>query len=403
MRNDRLLTLAAAAAVAACAGAQAKPGGLREMPMTDVNRCLQSAKQFNANLQGSFDMYQVVAADGSVPATFVHNAQGIDVPQFFGCLTDLSVASRYKGENLDYLRPNPFKCEAGSNSCARVPVSQEIGAPLDEKLAQSTIHFADWASPTDRGWGHYYVHNYGEAVKQFDTALKANGNDVRALRGMAVALADSNGDLNRAKEAAQKAIQLAPDTEATHEAMIHVCLAQKDDKCAYAEFEAARSKPDVETRSFELAMIQDRVKAAAERLQSQQEQQTQQADAAAEQSDPTGCRKLEPNSDAQVLCLIRRCFERGAREYAKQLKPLTGQDYAAGEWKVVSRSGENAQVTVPIRAGAKAKGKAKAVSADAGPQPHDATWKVSIGETITMLPQNIDAANIAKSHDACKK
>ena len=46
---------------------------------------------------------------------------------------------------------------------------------------------------------------------------------------------------------------------------------------------------------------------------------------------------------------------------------------------------------------------AKAVSADAGPQPHDATWKVSIGETITMLPQNIDAANIAKSHDACKK
>jgi hypothetical protein len=71
---------------------------------------------------------------------------------------------------------------------------------------------------------------------------------------------------------------------------------------------------------------------------------------------------------------------------------------------VTSRTGENAQVTVPIRAGsARAKGKKAAASADSGPQPHDATWKVAIGETITMLPQNIDAANIAKSHDACKK
>jgi hypothetical protein len=223
------------------------------------------------------------------------------------------------------------------------------------------------------------------------------------LRGLAVALADSKTDLNRAKEAAQKAIQLAPETEATHEAMIHVCLAQKDDRCAFEEFEAARSKPDVEARGFELAQVQDQVKAAAERLQSDQSQKMQATESAAEKTDPSGCRKMEPNSDAQLLCLIRRCFDRGARDYAKELKPLTGQDYAAGEWKVQNRSGDTAEVSVPIRAGA-AKGKKRSAAAgDSGPQPHDATWKVTVGETISMLPKNIDAANIAKTHDACKK
>ena len=88
---------------------------------------------------------------------------------------------------------------------------------------------------------------------------------------------------------------------------------------------------------------------------------------------------------------------------------MTGQDYSAGDWKVVSHSGSHAEVTVPIRAGAAAakrsrpKKGASAAAADEGPQPHDATWKVTVGENIAMLPTNIDAANIAKTHDSCKK
>jgi hypothetical protein len=180
----------------------------------------------------------------------------------------------------------------------------------------------------------------------------------------------------------------------------------KDDRCAFEEFEAARSKPDVEARGFELAQIQDQVKSSAERLQTQQTEQVAATEAKAEKTDPSGCRKLEPNSDAQLLCLIRRCFDRGAKDYANELKPLTGQDYAAGDWKILSRKGDSAEVSVPIRAGAppSAKGKKRTVaSTDSGPQPHDATWNVTVGETISMLPKNLDAANIAKKHDACKK
>src|SRR5438067_1097190 len=176
---------------------------------------------------------------------------------------------------------------------------------------------------------------------------------------LAQALADSNGDSNRAKELAKKAIELKPESEATHEAMIHACLAAKDDKCAFDEFDLAKAKPDLDARRRELASIQDQVKEAAERLQSgaqqQEEKQKSAQEAAAGKSDPTGCRKLEDNSDAQLLCLIKRCFEQGAREYAKELKPLTGQDYSAGEWKVAKHSGSKAQVTVPIRAGSAAK------------------------------------------------
>jgi hypothetical protein len=206
-------------------------------------------------------------------------------------------------------------------------------------------------------------------------------------------------------------VQLKPDSAATQDALIHVCLAQKDDKCAFDAFEAARKAPDQQARSFELALVQDRVKAAADRLNAQaseeDEKRRQQAEAAMEKSDPTGCRKLEAGSDGQLLCLIKRCFERGAREYAKnELKPLTGQDYAAGEWKVLSHKGDIAEVTVPIRtasAARKAGKKGRAGPADEGPSAHDATWKVTVGENISMVPQTLDAANIAKRYDACKK
>ena len=229
------------------------------------------------------------------------------------------------------------------------------------------------------------------------------------MRGLAQALADSGGDANRAREAAKKAIELKPESEATHEAMIHACLAAKDDKCAFDEFDLAKSKPDLDARRRELASIQDKVKEAAERLQSGAEQEEKQKSAqeaaAAAKADPAGCNKMDSGSDAQLLCLIKRCFEKGAREYAKELKPLTGQDYSTGEWKVAKHSGSKAQVTVPIRAGTAAKttrGK-KGAPAEEGAQPHDATWDVTVGEALNLQATNQDAANIARSHDSCKK
>ena len=342
MTRNRLL--AALVATTACAGAGSRPTNMRELPVTDIERCYQTARGLgNQNLKGSLDLWQYLDEQGDVPAAFVHDAKGLDFAPFMSCLTDLATGSKYESQKVDYLRPNPITCDIGGEGgrarCQKQVIQEATRAPFDERIAQSTLAFAGWATATDKGWGYTYVHKYPDALAAFEGALKAKADDVRALRGLAVALADSGGDLARAREAAQKAVQLKPDSAATQEALIHVCLAQKDDKCAFDAFEAARKAPDQQPRSFELALIQDRVKAAADRLNAQtteeDEKRRQQAEAAMQKSDPTGCRKLETGSDAQLLCLIKRCFDRGAHEYAKnELKPLTGQDYSPGEWKV---------------------------------------------------------------------
>jgi hypothetical protein len=317
---------------------------------------------------------------------------------------------------VDYVLPSTVTCVGvgvsegmeRSSGCTKTEGAPEKRPAQDDKLARGTLKFADWAGPADKGWAYYYIGDVQQAVTQFEAATKADAKDERAQRGLAQALADSGGDLNRAKEAAKKAIELKPESEATHEAMIHVCLAAKDDKCAFDEFDLAKTKPDLNARTRELASIQDKVKEAAERLQAGEEQEDvkkkQAQETAAAKADPTGCSKLENGSDAQLLCLIKRCFEKGAREYAKELKPLTGQDYSAGEWKVVSKSGTHAQVTVPIRvAGSgRTRGK-KGAAAEEGVATHDATWSVKVGETIDMQATSQAAANIAKKYDSCKK
>jgi tetratricopeptide (TPR) repeat protein len=420
MKNQRLLVPVAAALAVACAGLkETRPTAVRDLPQTDVARCYQAASSVGiANLQGSFEIDQYVDDKGDVPAAWLHHDSGVNGGTFFQCILGMAVASKYPSLNVDYVLPSTITCvgvgvsegKERTSGCTKTAGAPEKRPPQDEKLARQTLRFADWAGPTDRGWASYYVGDYPQAISQFEAASKADAKDERAWRGLAQALADSGGDANRAKEAAKKAIELKPESEATHEAMIHACLAAKDDKCAFDEFDLAKAKPDLDARRRELASVQDKVKEAAERLQSGAEQeeakQKSAQETAAAKADPAGCSKLESNSDAQLLCLIKRCFEKGAREYAKELKPLTGQDYAAGEWKVASHSGTHAKVTVPIRAGAAAartsKGK-KGAPVEEGAQAHDATWNVTVGETISMQAVNSDAAQIAQNHDSCKK
>jgi tetratricopeptide (TPR) repeat protein len=417
MINQRFLALGAVALACACASAQGRPTVERKLPPTDVTQCYRASSSVgNPNLQGTFEVDQYVDDKGDVPAAWIHSDNGVNSKTMFNCLMELAVASKYPSQKVDFLEPSTITCvgvgvsegKERTTGCTKSEGAPEKRPPLDQKLARDTLKFADWATPADRGWAYYFLGDYAQALPQFEAGVKANANDDRAQRGLAQTLAASKGDLNRAKEAAQKAISLKPESEATHEAMIHVCLAMKDDKCAFDEFNAAKSKPDLDARRRELASIQDQVKDAAERLQTGEEAQekasAEAAAAATAKADPTGCRKLETGSDAQLLCLIKRCFEKGAREYAKELKPLTGQDYSAGDWKVLSHSGPKAKVTVPIRGASAARtGKARKAAEEEGAQPHDATWEVTVGENITMQASNIDAANIAKNHDSCKK
>jgi tetratricopeptide (TPR) repeat protein len=418
MKTQRFLVPAAVLLALSCAGLkETRPTAERKLPQTDVAQCYRAASSVGTpNLQGNFEVDQYVDDKGDAPAAWIHHDTGVNSSTFFQCILATAVASKYPSLNVDFVEPSTITCvgvgvsegKERTSGCTKAEGAPEKRPPQDDKLARSTLKFADWAGPTDKGWAYYYIGDMPQAVTQFEAATKADPKDEPALRGLAQALADSGGDLNRAKEAAKKAIELKPESEATHEAMIHVCVAAKDDKCAFDEFELAKAKPDLNARRRELASIQDKVKEAAERLQAGEEQEEvkkkQAQETAAAKADPTGCSKLENGGDAQLLCLIKRCFDKGAREYAKELKPLTGQDYSPGEWKVSNRSGTHAQVTVPIRAGAAARTKGKkGAAADEGPSPHDATWKVTVGENIDMQAMNQDAANIAKSHDSCKK
>jgi len=399
MRRARWLL--AAALPLACGGAskERRPTVLHEMPAPEIARCTSGAPR----PQGSFEVDQLVTEQGDVPAAWVRAQKAQDGGQLFRCATRLATDAKYPAQKTDSVRTSRITCDG--TSCQRADLA-ESRAALDEKLAQSTLHLAGWATAAERGWAQLLVRDQPGALKQFGQALKERPGDARALRGLATALVDSGSDLPRARDAAQKAVQLRPDSEATHETLARVCLAQKDDRCAVDELEAARKAPDAEAHAAELAQLDEPVRAAAERLaaaaKEEQERRAAEAEAGLQKIDPAGCRKLEANSDAQLLCLVKRCFEASAQQYAKELRTKDGQDYAAGEWKVASRKGDAAEVTVAIRPApsAKKRGKRKAKGQDDG---HDATWRATVGENITLVPQNADAAVVARRSEVCGK
>ncbi|MFL5311330.1 MAG: tetratricopeptide repeat protein [Myxococcales bacterium] len=385
----------------ACGGAskERRPTVLHEMPAPEIARCIPGTPP----PRGSLELDQLVTDQGDVPAAWVRTQQAQDGGQLFRCATRLATDAKYAAQKTDSVRTSRIACDG--TSCQRADLA-ESRSVLDEKLAQATLHLAGWATAAERGWAQLLVRDYPAALKQLGQALKERPGDARALRGLATALAESGGDLARARDAAQKAVQLKPESAAGHETLARVCLLQKDDRCAVAELDAARKAPDAETRAADLRQLDEPVKAAAERIaaaeKDDQDRRAADAEAALQKIDPAGCRKLEPNSDAQLLCLVKRCFATSAQQYAKQLRTKDGHGYAAGEWKVASRKGDAAEVTVPIRPATPPK---KRRSRKSGEQVegHDATWRATMGENITLVPQNNDAANVARSAEVCGK
>ena len=394
----RLLAIVSlAAATLACPGAGVRPTKDRPPMQTDFDRCYRMAKQLGAaGLQGSLTLKMHVQADGAVSSAFVNDQKGLDVLSFHKCIVDFIVASKFPPEGSDYLRP--YGRISFSEVTAKMPDQRDVpNEPMDEKLASETLEFADWADAADRGWGSFFVRKYPDAIARFREALQKNPEDVRALRGLASGLAASGGDLKEAREAAAKAVQQKPDSAATHEAMLRVCIAAKDDACAYQSWEKAIKAPDRNTRSYELSALQDAAKAAADRLQGQEKQRHEQdvakrkaeIEAQRKKIDPLGCSSLG-QGDERTLCFVKTCFDKGAHTYAGSLKSLTGQDYGAGDWSI-GPAGSKSKVTVSIRATA------------AGQQPHDAAWEVEVGEELKMKPLDIDANNITQQHNACAR
>ena len=384
--------------VCACAGKEKRPTAPHEMRAPEIARCLSQKTPG----QGTFEVDQLVGEQGDVPAAWIHAQKATSPEPLLRCAARVATDAKYAVQKVDSVRTSTVSCDA--SGCRRSDPG-DSRSPLDEKLAQATLQVAGWATAAERGWAYLSVGDRAAAVKEFGQGLRERPGDVRALRGLAITLVESGGDLSRAREAAQKAVQLRPDTVATHEALLRVCVAQNDDRCVANEYEAARKAPDADARTAELSRFDERAKTAAERVAAQEKQEAErraaEAEAALQKIDPAGCRKLEANSDAQLVCLVKRCFDAGAREYAKELHTKDGQPYAPGEWKVASRSDDTAEVTVPIRPDASAK-KRRRKKADTG-EPHDATWRATIAETITLVPLTDDAANVARKSDACRK
>jgi tetratricopeptide (TPR) repeat protein len=396
--------------LAACAGAASRPTSLRALPATDVTTCFVKAKQYGAGqLEGTLSLYAYIAEDGAVPAAWIHDAQGLNFPSFRNCLTTQATNSKFEAEKEDYLRGFTVICPPESVKCNREAIATVPKAPLDPKVSRDSLAFASWASDVDKGWGYYYTGQYPQAIAAFEQALKANPGDTRAMRGLAQAMAESGGDLKAAREIAEKAVA-AQKNAATLESLVRVCLKQNDDECAVKNFIEATKSPDKVTRSFDLAGLNEAVRAAHDRLAKSEETKASEskagAEAAAAKADPEGCYKREGTERA--VCYAKHCFGAGAVAYgAGELKKVTGQTYMTGDWSATGDDTKGYLVTIPLRpssgklpAGKGSKGRTARLSSDTS---QDATWKVSLGDNVNMQATTPSASFISKDHNACAK
>ncbi len=394
MRAARTSACLALILAAAC-GPKPRPATLRDLQGTDVSVCYTHAAIGNNHLAGDGTMMMIVDTDGAIPAAWFHDGSKIDSPQFFRCMTALSVENKIESSKTDHIFGWMVSCQQGG--CGIHALNTLPPAPFEEALAQDSLTFADWADSSDKGWGYYYVHKYSDAEATFSSVLTTKPDDVRALRGLAQTLVESGGDLKRARTAAEKAVTLAKNA-ASLEALVRVCIKAGDDECAVKNFVDATKSEDVKDRSLDLAQLNDIVKAANGRLdaadksrQADMEKAKAEAEAKMAKADPLGCYKM--TGPDQAKCYVKRCFEAGAQAYAQQLTKASGSAYSAGEMSSAAGVGGATIVTIPIRSSGKKKG-----------QNMDASWAVVLGDNVDMKPykENLPAYNISKDHNACK-
>ena len=402
MRVLRPLSLLLALALCACAGVTPRPTSLRELTDSDLASCFSKAVAYGAGqLHGTLNLYVLVAADGAVPDAWIHDAQGLDFPSYRNCLTRVATDSKFDGEKEAYVRGFTIDCPQDAGGCRKSAVNT-LPKNFDQKLAQETLTFADWASATDKGWGFYYTQQYPAAIAAFDAVLKANPNDIDAMRGLAQASAESGGDLTAARALAEKAVAASPGA-ASREAVVRVCLKQNDDQCVVSNFLAATKAEDKGTRAFNLLELKDQAIAADARVGTAQEAKGAEAKQAEEaqlaKEDPQGCYKLA--GPAKAICYTKRCFGEGAVAYATQLRKMAGQSYAAGEWTATGDDADGYTVTVPLRpeGPAATHNKKKHLRSETATQ--DASWKVKITDRAMMVPVTQSASVITTHGDAC--
>jgi len=401
VRRLWILSLASAAALAG------PPSRLRPPMQAEFDRCALWAEEHgNRSLSGRLRLELLIRKSGNVYGAFVWSERGIDDRKFERCLTSAAPVWVFPPVPVDYQRPYaPSFVHSGTDTNVSLVGNQQMAGmgrasiflpdinelpeptPINVVAAQGTLELADWATAGERAYAQALVRRYPEAIKEARDALASDPGDGMALRALAQSLAESGGDLVDARRAAERLIALDADSVAGHEALLRVCLAARDDRCAFEEWSRARKAKDMQPRSRLLAELQGPTQLAAERLQTAA-RAGQAGKDAPRPADPCAAEKGE---EAQALCVVKRCLDEGSAAYAKELSSQNAIPYEARDWRVKTLSAGKFLVTRPI----------EPVPPRPGVARHDALWLVKSGENLIMRPTNTEARQITVRHNRC--
>jgi len=376
------------------------PGRLRPPLQVDFDRCLLAAEDLgNRSLAGKVHLELLLRAAGNVYAAFArHGDGGIDDRRFQRCLTASAPRWVFPRAPVDYQRAYvvafvhsgvAFSPEMHSGdgitgagrASAFLPDINDVPTPtrLDEEVAQSTLEIADFATEGERAVAQLSVRRFAGAVQHARLALAANPSDLLALRALAQALIEGGGDPVEARLHAERLVALAPGSVQGHEALLRVCLAAGDDRCAVHEFRRAREAVDMPPRSRLLAELHRPTQLAAFRAARRERA-----------GDPCAG---APDDMALALCVVKRCLDEGSAIYARELASRAPVSYEPGDWRIQPLGGGKLLVTRPIEPAADAPELAVR---------HDARWVVELGgPRLVVQPQNRDARAITVRHSYC--
>ncbi|MBS2024486.1 MAG: tetratricopeptide repeat protein, partial [Deltaproteobacteria bacterium] len=282
--------------------ASARAGTRWPMP-SDIAHCLAVADSRSAAPQmGHVQLDLLLRRDGQVYGAYARRAEGIDDKSLLRCVASMATRWQLQAPGVDTERQYALSFAPANGgllrSTAFMPRLDDTPAPLplDTTLAKATAEALDDATDAERGQLRLHVGDAVGAVPLFRSALDEMPSDPLALRGLAHALAASDGDLEEAHERAAQLIALDPEGVSGHEAMTRVCLAKDDDVCAQAEFELAAKAPDARPRARVLSELVEPVRAASAR-----------GTRLAQNAGIDRC-ALAQDDGAKVLCQVRRCM-----------------------------------------------------------------------------------------------
>src|SRR5438067_3510945 len=185
---------------------------------SDLDRCTNATQSAgrDTNLQGRIRLQMLIRPSGRPFAAFVWSEYGITDRQFERCLSSMSMIWTLAVSTLDYSWPYPISFVPGgeriaggvgfgstteqSSASAFMPRLEEPPGwePINVAAAQATLDIIEDATPAERGTAELAVRRYPAAIAAFRDALKSNGADKLAMRGLSQALAESGGDLKEA-------------------------------------------------------------------------------------------------------------------------------------------------------------------------------------------------------------